>query len=124
MNNYSYSVLIADSDLESIKSLEEKFLKEGFFVVSVDSGNEAVSLVKERKIDIAIIDVNLKDIKGYKIVPLLKDINEDIKVIITTEKSSIELEGKCRETGIIYYDIKPLDNDLIVDIVKSALKMI
>ncbi|KPK96214.1 hypothetical protein AMJ80_01245 [bacterium SM23_31] len=120
MNNKKYTVLIADSDLHSVKKLEERFLIEGFRVFSVNSGRDAVLCMRKRNINIAIIDVNLKDMKGYTIVPLLKDINKDIKVIITTFRNSVELEGKCRETGIILYAIKPLDYTQIVKITKSA----
>jgi len=122
MNDKKYTVLIADSDIDSVKSLEERFLTEGFRVFSVDSGRDAVSCMRKRDINIAIIDVDLKDIEGYKIVPLLKDMNKEIKVIITTYTNSIELERKCRETGIIYFGIKPLDHEQIINIVKSALK--
>ena len=61
------------------------------------------------------------EINGYQIVPMLKDINNDLKVIITTDKNSIELESKCRTTGLIYYAIKPLDFELRVSIIKSAV---
>jgi len=60
--------------------------------------------MRKRNITIAIINVNLKDIEGYKIVPLVKDVNLKIR-IITSLINSIELEGKHRKTGIIYYAI-------------------
>jgi DNA-binding NtrC family response regulator len=123
MNNNIYTVLIADSDFESAKNLEKILLKEGFQVFLVDSARKVFECIRKWEINIAIIDVDLKDIEGYKIIPLIKDINEDIKVIITISKNSPELEGKCRATGIIYYAIKPLNYEEIVNVVKYALKI-
>jgi DNA-binding NtrC family response regulator len=122
MNNSILTILIADSDLISAKNLEKELLKERFRVFIVDSSREIISQIRKREIDFAIIDVDLKDIEGYKIVPLIKDISKNIKVIITTSKSSVELEKKCRATGIIYYAIKPLDYDIIVGAIKYAIK--
>ncbi|MFC1556484.1 response regulator [candidate division KSB1 bacterium] len=71
---------MADEDFEFVKNLKERFLAESFRVFTVNSGRDAVSCVRKRKINITIIDVNLKDMKGYAIVPLIKDINKEIKV--------------------------------------------
>ena len=122
MYNSDYTVLIADYDMQSRYDMKERFSKEGFRVFSVDSGKDTIACITKRHIDVAIIDVALKDIEGFKIVPLIKEINNGIKVIITTSISFVELEGKCREVGILYYAVKPLDYDLMVDIVKSAFE--
>ena len=121
MNTKIRTVLLADSDQESVTDLKDKLLEEGFRVYSAGSGREALSYVRKRKINIAVIDADLKDIEGYKIVPLIKDINENIAVIITTKENSVELERKCRETGIIYYAIKPLNVVQFIEVIKIAL---
>ena len=122
MNNNLCTILIADNDFISAKNLEKELLKEGFRVFMADSSREIFSQIRKHKIDFAIIDVDLKDIEGYKIVPLIKDISKNIKVIITTSRSSAELEGKCRETGIIYYGIKPLNYKQILEIIRFSKK--
>jgi len=60
MNNYGYTVLIADSDIELAKDLEKRLLKEVFRVFFVDSTRKVLECVRKRKINIALIDVNLK----------------------------------------------------------------
>ena len=120
MKNNSCTVLIADKDNMSAESLKRRLIGDGFRVFSVDSGRSTVSCVRKRNIDVAVVDVNLKDMEGYKIVPLIKDIKNNIKVIMTTSNNSIELESKCRETGIIYYAIKPCD-DVILNVVSSVI---
>ena len=95
---------------------------ENIRVFSVTTAREVLECVRKRNINVGIIDINLKDIEGYKVVPLVKDINNDIKIILTTRKNSPKLESKCREVGIIYYAIKPFDYDEILKTIKIAIK--
>jgi DNA-binding NtrC family response regulator len=122
MKKSQYTVLIADTDAESRENMKSRFSKEGFRVFSVDSGKDAIACVTKRNTDIAVIDVVLKDIEGFKIVPIIKEINKNIRVIMTTSINFVELEGKCREVGILYYAIKPLDYNILVDVVKRAFE--
>jgi len=122
MNNNKNTILIADSDTEQTKILKKRLSLEEFRVFIVDSGRDVVAFIRKREIDIVIIDVNLTDMEGYKIIPIIKDFDKKIKVIISTSENSLELESKCRAKGIIYYAIKPLVIEEIVKIVKDALK--
>jgi len=122
MTNNKPAVLIADKDEKFLKLLKEQLLSEGFRVFSVQSGREALAFMRRRTIKAAIVDAELKDMEGYILVPLLKDLNKSMKVIMTTCKNDPELESRCRETGIIYYGIKPLDYGEILEVLKSAIK--
>lgn len=116
------TILIIDCVSSSINQLRDALVKDGFRVFLVHSGRETISIVRRRKINVAIIDVDIKDIEGYKIVPLIRDIKGDIKFIITTSENSVELEIKCREAGIVYYSFKPLNYSQIKYVIKSAIK--
>ena len=122
MKEKNNTVLIADCDKESLLKLKSTLSVEGFRVFTVNSAQKILEYIRKRNIDVAIIDVNLTDIEGHKVVPLVKDINNDIKIMLTAKENSPELESKCRQTGIIYYAIKPLDYEEIFDTIKFALK--
>ncbi|MFC1477219.1 response regulator [candidate division KSB1 bacterium] len=118
------TVLIADCDEGFRNDMNEKFSDEGYRVFLADSGKDAVSCVMKREVNLAIINVDLEDIEGYKIIPMLKDINKDIKVIMTTAANSIERESKCRAAGIIFYALKPVDYTQVLSIMKCALQSV
>lgn len=122
MKEKKYTVLLADTDIKSTTYLKEVFEAERIRVFCVASAREVLESVRKWDIDAGIIDAHLKDIEGYKIIPLIKDINKDIKIIMSTSTNSPELESRCREAGIIYYAIKPLDYDEIVKIVFNSFK--
>jgi len=121
MTKKNNTILVADINVDSMEKLKADLIDDGFRVFTVESGRNVLTCMRRRVVDIAIIDVDLKDMEGYKIIPLMKDINRDVKVVITTKSNSTELESICRAAGIIYYAIKPIDNSQLIKVVLSAI---
>ena len=53
-----------------------------------------------------ILDVNIPEMKGYEAVSILKNINPDIKIIMTSNHNTKELEARVRSEDIFFYFIK------------------
>ena len=68
----------------------------GYEVLIARSGKEAIELYKEKKerISIVILDMIMPDMGGGETYDILKSINKDIKVLLT---SGYNLEGKAKE---------------------------
>lgn len=58
-----------------------------------------------------IIDVDLPEMKGYEAVSILKNIDPNIKIIMTTKKNTKKLEAKVREQDIFFYFIKSFEKE-------------
>ena len=86
-------------------------------VVHVDSGEEALQQVRLRAYDLIVLDLSLPDISGPDLIPKIKGELPEVKVIVTTESNSREMETKAREKGIIFYLIKPIDTRYLRSIV-------
>lgn len=67
---------------------------------------EAVEQVQTVNFHCIIIDVDLPEMKGHEAVPLMKTINNDPPIIITTDKNTLELETKVREQDVYYYHVR------------------
>ena len=85
--------------------------------VVVDSGEEALQQVRLRAYDLILLDLSLPDISGPDLIPKIKGELPEVKVIVTTETNSKELETKVREKGIIFYLIKPIDTRYLRSII-------
>ena len=86
-------------------------------VVSVDSGEEALEKVRLQAYDLIFLDLSLPDISGPNLITKIKEVLPEVKVIVTTESNSKELEIKAREKGIIFYLIKPIDTKYLRSII-------
>ena len=115
-------VLIADQDRESRETLADFLLRENFSVDTTSVASEVIQKIQNVKIDVLIMDVELKGMKGYEIIPILKKIDPQLCIIVTSGNLSLELARKIWEQGIFFYAVKPLDLKEIRLAVNDALK--
>ena len=116
------SILIADADLEAARDLERELTSRGHNCVTVTSAREALAATRKRLFDVAVVDMSLRDLKGYQLIPLLKDICEGTKVIFSASEHSEQIEKTARETGIVFYAIKANNMLEILSAVSTAVR--
>ena len=111
-------ILIVD-DEEHIRELIRFYLdKEGFSVVQAASGEEALHLLENEYIDLAIVDIMMPVMDGFQLVEEMKD----IPVIMLTAKSQSADKLRGFSLGIDDYVTKPFDPDELLARVKTILK--
>lgn len=111
MTNIGKKVLIVDADLRDRKSTMKYLQKEHFQVETGKCLTDAIKGVSDRNYDCLILDVNLPEMKGYEAVSILKNIDPEVKIIMTTKKNSKRLEAKVREQDVFFYFIKSFGNE-------------
>ncbi len=89
-------LLIVEDEALTRKSIEELMTNSSVDIVSVDSGEEALELLKSNGFDCMILDLGLKGMSGFE---LLEKINKDeklkkIPVVIYTSKDLTEEENE------------------------------
>ena len=77
-------------------------------VVVVDSGEETLEKVRLNAYDLIFLDLSLPDISGADLITKIKEELPEVKIIVTTESNSKELEIQVRKKGILFYLIKPV----------------
>ena len=114
-------ILIVD-DEEHIRELFRFYLdKEGFSVVQAASGEEALHLLENEYIDLAIVDIMMPVMDGFQLVEEMKEM-KDIPVIMLTAKSQSADKLRGFSLGIDDYVTKPFDPDELLARVKTILK--
>ena len=100
--------------------------KEGFKVSSSENGEEALSLIKEKKPDLILLDWMLPDLSGIKIC---QHLNHDKKVkgipiIMLTAKGEEEDKVKGLESGAEDYLTKPFSFPELLARIKAMLRRV
>ncbi|UTY38508.1 response regulator transcription factor [Allocoprobacillus halotolerans] len=114
-------ILIVD-DEEHIRELIRFYLdKEGFSVVQAASGEEALEILENEYIDLAIVDIMMPVMDGFQLVEEMKEM-KDIPVIMLTAKSQSADKLRGFSLGIDDYVTKPFDPDELLARVKTILK--
>lgn len=86
MTERTYKVLVADDD-ESVRASLRKLLRgEGYQVVSVANGAEAVKTfrLEQDQIDLLLVDLNMPMKNGWATVDRLLEVNPSLPVLIVT----------------------------------------
>ncbi len=115
-------ILHVDDETDILETVNTILENEGFEVVSVDSGKEALKQIKSNNFDLFILDVMMPDMSGWDLFTRIKKLKSDYKVIILSiiEVSQSRLK-ELQAHGISDYITKPFHRD---DFVKRIKKII
>ncbi|CAM3647834.1 response regulator transcription factor [Cytobacillus oceanisediminis] len=115
------TILITDDDQHVRFLVKELLNKEGFQTVEAANGSEAFELIKKESIDLAIIDIMLPYIDGYKLTEEIRKYSE-IPIIMLTAKSQIEDKEKGFLLGTDDYLVKPFEPKELLFRVNALLR--
>ncbi len=115
-------LLIVDDDVGMCETLTDIFEKKGYVVDSVQTGTDAISRVKERFYNVALIDIKLPDFTGTDLLIKLRSINPHLAPIMITAYASLESSIDAINRGAYSYLLKPLDMDKTLSTVKKAFE--
>jgi DNA-binding NtrC family response regulator len=113
-------VLIIDPDPKERRDLMQSLREEHYFIDTGKSLFEAIKKVSGGGFDCLVMDINLPEMKGYEAVPILKNLDPNLKIIMTTKKNTKHLEAKVREQDIFFYFIKSFGKDELRLAIKSV----
>jgi two-component system cell cycle response regulator len=105
------AVLIVDDDVVLTRLLSKVLGHERRAVLTAGSGAEMLAVLKDRWIDLIILDVGLPDLDGREILTALKrnPLTATIPVVILTAGTEAWLEAECRALGATAFLRKPID---------------
>ncbi len=116
------SILVADDDAGSRRSLELIFSRKGYEVEAAASGQEALAMVSERFYNLALLDIKLPDMEGIGLLDALKKIQPDMVAVMITAYASTDTAVRALNEGAAAYLTKPLNVDQMLFTVREALR--
>ncbi len=122
MSSNNKTILIVDDDQSHRTMLKAHLVTEGQNVIEADDGDVAVHLVKERKVDLILLDLKMKRMGGMEALSAIHEINAQLPVIVITAFSSVESAVEAMKKGAFDYVTKPVDADALHLTVARALE--
>jgi two-component system chemotaxis sensor kinase CheA len=117
------ATLLLVEDTPFFQKQEKEFLESaGFNVVLAGNGEEALSILKTRKVDAVVSDIQMPVMDGIELVRKIRE-NDRMKrlpVIALTSMSGESQKKLGFENGFDFYEIK-LDRDRLIKTVQEAL---
>lgn len=122
MEDKNINILIVDDNENMRKTLGEILKLRGYDIKEAGTGSEAISLAKKDFFHIVLLDVRLPDVEGVNVLKTIREINEDIVVIIMTGYASFDSSVEAINKGAYSYLTKPLNMDQALIIIEKALE--
>ncbi len=107
------TLLIVDDDEPFRKRLARAMERRGFEVLAASSVADGIALARSRAPAFAVIDLRLDDGSGLDIVPALREVRPDTRVVMLTGYGNIATAVAAVKAGAVDYLAKPADADEI-----------
>ncbi len=103
-------VLVAD-DAEAIREMLGSFLaSQGYRTDLASTGRSALELFAAHPYDVLICDLQMPDGDGLSVLAAVKEIDQDVQVIILTGNATLQTAIEALRLGAYDYQLKPMEN--------------
>ncbi len=115
-------ILIVDDELIMRESLAGWLERDGHYIETAASGEEALERINAFRFDILLVDIKMEGISGLDVLKQVKESDPDVAVVMITAYGSIPSAIEAMKNGAYDYLLKPFDpNELGVLIEKIIL---
>jgi two-component system response regulator GlrR len=102
-------ILVVDDDQNVLTVIQMRLEAEGYRVFKATDTKQALKLSENNDIDLAVIDLILKQEDGIELMENLHQANPDVPVIILTAHGSIDSAVQAMKKGALNYLTKPFN---------------
>ena len=114
-------VLLVDNDPEHNLALAKVLVGAGYPVHTSIGGYEALTLLKERRFDLVIMDLRMPSRVGLDLLRSIRAMNADLPVIVITAHGEWTSYVEAMNIGAVDYLTKPVRREDILSTIRGAL---
>lgn len=102
-------ILVVDDETPVREMLDEYFTTQGYTVETAASGNAALAAIERARPDLVLLDIRMPGIDGVETLRRIRDLDDDIAVIMVTANEDVALARQSVKMGAFDYVAKPID---------------
>lgn len=123
--NTDLTILIVDDSPLSGRLCSTIIGKMGHTPIWVDSGTEALDVLRQQHVDLALLDLRLPGMSGIELARFIRsgqveNQNPEIMLVALTGSENPERRHECLEAGMNEYLTKPLDINALHEIITQG----
>jgi len=118
---WPYSILITDDDRGSREALRAIVESEGFHTLLASSGEQALEIVQEEPVHLALLDMHMPTLTGLETLQLVRQINALLPCILVTADATEGLIRRALNARAYSVIAKPVSKHIVLYTVVRAL---
>lgn len=107
-------ILIVDDEASIRTLLEKVFTKAGYMAFTAESGEAALELLEDNKIQVMFVDLKLPGMNGIDLCRKIRKDNPIACIYSMTGYGSLFELADCRDAGFDDYFLKPVDIEVFM----------
>jgi DNA-binding NtrC family response regulator len=116
-----YSILIADDDTSCRQALRDIMGAEGFCTWMASSGEEALDILREKDVHLALLDMHMPTLTGLETLQLARQIKAILPAILITGDTNEDLIRQACQLHFYSVIPKPINKNVVLYTVLRAL---
>ncbi len=121
MHTAGDTILVVDDEEPVLESLE-MLLEGSFRVITADSGEKAIRLLRENDVHVAILDVIMPGMGGMATLDKIVSMPDHPEVVMLSASDSARMGAKAVKNGAFDYIAKPFDSHELLEVTRKALE--
>ncbi len=115
-------ILLVEDETSLLKMIKMNLELEGYEVIAVDNGKDAIKKFNEQYFDLLLLDIMLPDMDGLQICQHVRLTNTEVPVLFLTAKDSPQDRVEGLKRGGDDYLTKPFNLEELLLRIKNLLK--
>ena len=116
-------ILWVDDEIESLQSQILFLENKGYEVNAITNGFDAIDFIKENYVDVVLIDESMPGITGLETLAKIKEINQQVPVVLITKNETENLMDDAIGSQITDYLIKPVNPNQVLLSLKKIIEI-
>lgn len=115
------TILLVDDEPALLTVTKEALSRNGYHVITAESGKLALDILSKQSVDIMISDVIMPEMDGYQLASKVKESNPDIKILLAsgfTENRHLIKDNEAHNFSIMH---KPYESSALLHRVRSLV---
>jgi len=121
VENPKAKILAVDDETVILDSFRKILVFGGYSIDTVESGKEALGLIKKYDYDFVFTDLKMPEIDGVDVTKAVKHLRPDIDVIVITGYAAVETAVETMKFGAMDYVQKPFTEEELIEFVNKSL---
>ncbi|MTI46751.1 response regulator transcription factor [Sporosalibacterium faouarense] len=117
-----FNILVVEDDTNTQKLICTVLRRGGYNAFAAKDGLDALSMMEKQYFDLIILDLMMPKMDGYQLCKELRDVGENIPILMITAQQEIENKHRGFLVGTDDYMIKPFDEQEMLFRIKALLR--
>jgi DNA-binding NtrC family response regulator len=114
------NVLLVDDEEKFLDVLSKRLGTRGIDADTATSGEEALLKIRDKNVDVIILDVMMPGIGGIETLKRIRKENPEVQIIMLTGRGSVDKAVEAMKEGAIDFLEKPADINTLLNKISEA----